>query len=232
MEHVFPVEVNISSASVGVSRGKFPSSSGSVKEGVVERILGPGSFIVALPEGQKVRVRGSEALKLGSRVQVQFSPVHSKGTEKLEASGKSVQPDEKGFQWSALMPLGFGGKGAKARLEVFVERHQESAWDKVVPAIYFIFVVQTEELGEIQWSIHMKGRQVSLQVYAPGAQGSAEGLRLLVLEVEKGLKNRGFAISSPTAYLKQPFKVPSGFRLNVRGGESESLPESSQEEPA
>jgi hypothetical protein len=217
MEHVFPTEINVSSSSADLNRGKASSAFAGVKEGVVEKIVEPGSFIVTLPDGMKVRVRGSESLKPGSRVQVQFAPVRLKGAERLPGITKPVQPDENGFEWSALIPLGFGGKDAKARLEVFVERQQESAWDKVVPAVYFVFVVHTKEMGEIQWSIHMKGRHVSLQVFAPEAQGFPGVLKTLVLEVEKGLKKKGFTILSPTVYLNRPFKVPSGFRLNVRG---------------
>jgi hypothetical protein len=215
MEQVFPVEINVSSSSVNLRRGS--AASVGFKVGVVEKMLEPGSFIVTLADGLRVKVEGSKALKLGSRVQVQLPATRTKGTETLLGADQPKNMDENSLHWSALIPLGFGGKDAKASLEVFVERRAGGAWDKIVPAVYFVFVVHTKELGEIQWSIHMKGRHVALQVFAPLVDNSQKALRDLVLEVEKSLKNRGFVISGPTVYLNRPFKVPVGFRLNVRG---------------
>ena len=217
MEYVFPIEVNVPSASLGGNKAKALLLIGSIKVGVVEKVIEPGRFIVSFADGVKVRVHGSEGLKLGSRVQVQFSLNRLKGPEGLPGAERLAPREESGFQMSALLPLAFGGKGANARLQVFIERQSRSALDKFIPAIYFVFTVKTIELGEIQWSIHMKGRQVSIQVFAPGAQKLPEKLRMLTLEVEKGLRNRGFVLSTPTVYLNQRFKVPPGFRLNVRG---------------
>ena len=217
MEYVFPIEVNIPSASLWANKAKVFLPIGSIKVGVVEKVIEPGRFIVSFADGVKVRVHGSDGLKLGSRVQVQFSLNRLQGPEGVLGVEKLGPQEKSGFQMSALLPLAFGGKGANARLQVIIERQSTSALDKFIPAIYFVFLVQTKELGEIQWSIHMKGHQVSIQVFAPGAQKLPEKLRLLTLEVEKGLKNRGFVLYSPTVYLNHRFKVPSGFRLNVRG---------------
>ena len=217
MEYVFPIEVNVPSASLGGNKAKAFLLIGSIKVGMVEKVIEPGRFIVSFADGVKVRVHGSEGLKLGSKVQVQFNLNRLKGPERLPGAERLAPREESGFQMSALLPLAFGGKGANARLQVFIERQSRSALDKFFPAIYFVFVVQTKEIGEIQWSIHMKDRQVSIQVFAPEAQKLSEKLRLLISEVEKGLKNQGFVLSSSTVYLNYRFKVPSGFRLNVRG---------------
>src|SRR5579872_1073036 len=122
MEHVFPIEINVSSPLIDINRGKAFSNFSGVKEGVIERIIKPGNFLVTFPDGLKVRVRGSDSIKLGSKVQVQFTPDRLRGAEKLVDAEKAFGPSENGFHWSALMPLGFGGRGAKSRLEVFVEQ--------------------------------------------------------------------------------------------------------------
>jgi hypothetical protein len=217
MEHVFPIEVSLSSASMGDNRKNVFSSMGRIKVGVVEKIVEPGKFVVSFADGVKVKVQGQENLKIGNRVQVHFDLNQMKGNEKLPAPESLDKQEESGIQLSAFLPLGFGGKGATARLEVFIERQSGNGLNKFIPAIYFVFVVQTKELGETQWSIHMKGRQVSIQVFASGVQKQREKLKLLALDVEKGLKNKGFVLSAPTVYLNRRFTVPSGFRLNVSG---------------
>ncbi|HJT24306.1 MAG TPA: hypothetical protein VJ873_06995, partial [bacterium] len=124
---------------------------------------------------------------------------------------------ESGTQWAALLPLGFGGKKASARLKLFVEEKPEGIWGKGNRAVYFIVWTLTEKLGELQWSIYLKGRQVSLQVFAEKGFFDLDGLKELTGGVERSLKNKGFTLASPTTYLERPFKVPDGFRLNVKG---------------
>src|ERR1039458_1208997 len=96
MEYVFPIEVNVPSASLKGNKEKAFVSMGNIKVGVVEKIIEPGRFIVSFADGVKVRVQGSESLKSGSRVQVQFSPNRSNGTESLPGSDSLGQREESG----------------------------------------------------------------------------------------------------------------------------------------
>jgi hypothetical protein len=124
---------------------------------------------------------------------------------------------EPGLQLQAFVPLGFGGKKAQAILRVYVEREKEEFWKKQTPAIYFVFTTQTDKQGELQWSIYLKGRQVAIQVFSDMAHGERDGLQVMVVSVEKKLRDLGFQLMAPTVYLKKPFRTPEGFRLNIKG---------------
>jgi hypothetical protein len=118
---------------------------------------------------------------------------------------------------SALIPLAFGGKKALARLQIFVERKTGATRFKNTPAVYFVFFVRTENQGDLQWSVYLKERQISLQVFAEGKGDEKEELKSLIGKVEKSLKNRGFILLAPTVLLTHPFRIPEGFQMNVRG---------------
>jgi hypothetical protein len=217
MESVFPIELG-PLFSPALSRGKTSPGQPGVKLGMIERIIEPGRFIVALDEGLKIEARGSIALKTGSQVQILFRDERLPLGEKVKNSGFPItKVGENGFQWSAFIPLAFGGKRATAQLEVFVEKRVKGFLDKGVPAVYFVFTVETEKQGETQWSIHLRGRQLLLQVYRAELKGKIDEFKKLVEELEKALKKAGFVLLGPTAFLTQPFKIPAGFRLNVRG---------------
>lgn len=215
MEQVFPVEHGTGPGGLSAKQG-FSPPEGAYKKGVVEKVLKPGNFKIVFEDGTRVEAKGSAALKVGSPVRILLAPERSK--EPGSAPGDSLfkAGEAEGLQWFAVIPLAFGGVGAAARLEVFVERQKEGARNKVEPAAYFVFTVQTEENGEIQWSVHLKGRQVTLQVFAQFNE-KKERLSQLVLEVAAALKKRGLVMTSPAVVLSRAFKVPAGFRLNVRG---------------
>lgn len=164
-----------------------------------------------------MRVRGPENVKVGSKVQV--VPTDAVG-DKKKAPLDVLQPSnfgESGVRLSAFLPLGFGGKGASARLEIFVEERSKSTSPKSEPASYFVFTVKTEKQGEIQWSIYLKGKGVALHVYANPKGGSKDLLRKLTQEIEKSLEVKGYILIAPTVFLSRPFKIPEGFRLNLKG---------------
>src|ERR1039458_8483625 len=102
MEYVFPIEVNVPSASLKGNKEKAFVSMGNIKVGVVEKVIEPGRFIVSFADGVKVRVQGSEGLKLGCRVQVQFSLNRLKGPEGLPDAERLAPREESGFQMSAM----------------------------------------------------------------------------------------------------------------------------------
>lgn len=215
MERVFSIESGTSGSlnfGSSVRGGALPF----FENGVIERVLGPGRFLIVLKSGSKLQVQGASSLKVGDKVQVQSS----------DYAGKLASPDEilesasveGGFEWSAFIPLGFGGKNATARLEVFVERkNSKKFFEKKTQAIYFIFTVRTEKQGEIQWSIYLRGRQIAMQVYAQGTTVQKEAVKDIIKTVETTLKTKGFMLMAPIVFLSQPFKIPVGFRLNVRG---------------
>ena len=218
MEKVFPVETTAVFSRLNLRAGKgFRALTQVAKEGLVEKVLEPGCFVVVLGDGSKITVRGSESLRPGSRVRVLPGSSNMKESEAPSRVGTQTAGDESGFQWTALIPLAFGGRRAEAHLEVFVERRVKGLLEKGILAVYFVFTVQTEAQGEIQWSIYIRGKQVTLQVHAPRGESEREGLKNLILEIEKSLKKRGFLVSGPTIILNRPFKAPEGFRLNVKG---------------
>ena len=214
MEKVFPVEIKLPSPGMGLNSGSSVKSAAAGKQGVVEKILEPDRFIVTLADGAKVKVQGPVGLKIGDRVRIS-NPLPQ--AEDLSAAGFSKSSGGAELQGSVLMSLGFGGKDAKARLEIYAEKQSVGAWKKSQRAIYFVLVVQTQELGEVQWSIHMQDRNVTLQVFAPRRSEKPVEFQAMVKEVEASLRTRGFNLMAPTFFLNKVFKAPSSYRLNVRG---------------
>jgi len=190
----------------------FPGS--ALKAGVVEVVAGPGRYNVALSDGTKIQVRSNVLLKPGDQVQV-LATDQTRGIPEPE-SQEAVEVQEGGSILSALIPLAFGGPKASAKLEVEVEHRPNEPFKKGRPAIYFVFIVSTEGQGEVQWGIHLHGRQVALQVYAPQVGRKTE-MGKLVAEVQKALTDRGFVMSGQVIFSGHPLRLPSGARLNLRG---------------
>jgi flagellar biosynthesis protein len=111
--------------------------------------------------------------------------------------------------------LAFGGKGSQAKLEVFSERKPGKGPSQQTFVAYLVFTVETEKNGRVQWNVHLKGRQLSLQVFAPDSD--MEDLSILVGEIERALEGKGFYLMGKAIFLDKPFRVPDGFRLNVTG---------------
>jgi hypothetical protein len=215
MEKVYSVDIGGLPAVLGknVRLGALPGL--VLREGVVHEVLGQGHYSIALEGGSKVQARGSTALKPGDKVQV-LSPEPPQGT------GGQVEEEappllDSGLMWSALMPLAFGGPKANAELEVHVEKRSKEPFKKNGPVVYFVFIVKTEGQGEIQWGIHLNGRQVALQVYAPQWGHQKEKIRSLAGQVEKALVGRGFVMSGQVIFSGHPLRRPSDTRLNLRG---------------
>jgi len=214
MERV--VAVGLGASGLG---GRFPGGAGAkagkIENGVVEKVLGPGRFIVNLADGQRVQVQGAASLPLGRRVQVVL-PAQAVEPARMAAPA-ALQAEAGGYLWSALIPLGFGGVDAYARLEVFVEKRRKMILEKSKPAVYFVFTSHTRDQGELQWSVYLKERQVALQVHADSGSPGQEKIAALARTVEERLRSLGFILMGPTVFLRKPFKAPPGFRLNVEG---------------
>lgn len=213
MEKTYPVEISGFRKPLGIL-GPESFSSGFML-GRIEKVIGPGRFIVVLDNGVRVTAMGSKALKVNTRVRV-FPP---EGIAENKGSEREVPPlaQDNGIQWTAIFPLGFGGSQAQARLQVFVERKKEGSWAKRTTAAYFVFWVNTEKQGLLQWSVHLKGRQVALQVYSDGKGPEKNSLRALSATIEKNLQSRGFSLMASTVFLAHAFRVPEGFHLGLRG---------------
>jgi hypothetical protein len=214
MEKVFYVHISglprpVGGLNAGLSQMGF-------RLGKIEKVIDPGRFVVVLENGERVTADGSRTLKIDNRVRVFPSP---DGLQGVKGEKELLPPPlkENRALWTAFMPLGFGGKESSLRLQTFGEVKMRSGLEKIPRAVYFVIWTRTEKLGELQWSIYLKERQVSLQVFAEGGGREKEGLRNLAAGVERGLKRLGFVLVTPTVYLSRPFRVPEGFRLNVRG---------------
>ena len=190
----------------------LPAAPGSF--GRVAEALGKDLYLVDLEGGGRVRAESTAAMRIGDVVRI--SPPRSARVAR-EGQVADFRTGGAGGRWSALIPLAFGGKGSTAGLEIVVERRQKGTKDKREPAVYFVFTVRTGAQGEVQWSVHLNGRQLALQVYAAHSGGNLEPLKVLVRTVEKNLARSGFQLAGPTAFLGRPFKLPGGHRLNVRG---------------
>jgi len=210
---VFPVEVLVTNGEL-FRIGKQSLSQVS-KLGIVEKIVEPGKYLVIMQDGQRVTAEGSKNLGVGNKVQVlRRIDVLSKGKGDLKIDSPLLK--EEGLQWEAFVPLGFGGKKAGAFLRVYVEKKNGELRGGKTPAIYFVFTIKTYKQGELQWSIYLNGRQVAIQIFSE-VSGREDELKELVKNVEKNLRDRGFHFLASTVRLKSPFRVPEGFRLNVKG---------------
>lgn len=214
MEKVFSAE------EFGVIKRNFmmgePSLSLGSKPGVVGKIVEPGKYIVTLADGSQISAQGSRGLRLGHKVQV-LSKVDVLNEQKVSMETRGSSLKESGLQLRAFFPLGFGGKKAEASLRIYIEEKNEGFSEKRIPAVYFVFNIETDKQGKLQWSIYLKDRQISIQVFSDLERVRKEELKVLVTDVEKKLRSRGFRLLAPTVYLKSFFRVPEGFRLNIRG---------------
>jgi hypothetical protein len=185
--------------------------------GTIERVLEPGRFVVALGSNSKIEVRGAGYLKTGTRVRLLLKDF-STGVLSKNSKTSFVEPQATSdIRWTALLPLGFGGKGSLARLEVFADRGGRDVFKKDNRAVYFVFTIATESQGEIQWYIHLKNTRISIQVYAKRLLENEEKLARLVRELETSLREHGFVISASTVFLRKPMSLPAATRLNLRG---------------
>jgi hypothetical protein len=215
MDRVFATDNAGISPAIGKNI-RLVSLPGSVfKEGVVQSVLGQGRFYIEMDGGLRVQARGAASLKPGDKVQVLSAESPQGVGDRVDEEGP-VSYDG-GLIWTAFIPFAFGGPKANGKLEVHVERRPKEMFKKGSPAVYFLFTVQTETQGEVQWGIHLNAMQVTLQVYAPKMGHQKESLKALVDQVGKSLRSRGFVMSGQVLYSGHPLKSPSDMRLNLRG---------------
>jgi hypothetical protein len=183
-------------------------------EAIIEKVLGSGRYLVTLADGKKLIAIGPESINKGMKVQIS-----ALSTENLKAeTGPDLNVSVKnGDRWSALIPVKLGNKTSEAKLELYVERKKDGVFPKKDPIVYLVFSVKTETYGQIQWIVYLKGNQVLIQVYAEKDGVGKKDISQMIKDFEVLLKKKGFSLLAPTVILKKPFKVPTGFQLNIRG---------------
>src|SRR5581483_12514977 len=160
MQKVVPIELN---GPIKVGAGGVQVSGAAL--GVIEKSLGPGKYLVVLGKGRKIEASGLPGLKIGLKVQV-LPAVSTAGEPKEVLSRKALDPDASGVHWKATFPFLLGSTRGQANLKVFVQKKLEGLRGKSFPVVYLLFSLRTEKQGETQWSIYLKGNQLSIQVYA------------------------------------------------------------------
>ena len=218
MEQVFPVNIE----TLMVRKDAFlPGNSftqAHFRLGVVERILGPGRFIVAVDGNLKVEVQGSAFLKVGSPVKMLLKKFPDHVADRVLKRPSLEMPIENRPQWTVSMSLGFGGKNAASRLEVYTDRKNIPLFGKDDSAIYFVFSTGTEMQGEIQWCVHLMGKYVSIRVYKnDGMKKMPIDFETILRNLEDSLRKKGFFVSTPTVILKRPMGMVGAFQYALRG---------------
>ncbi len=206
--------------------GNFSSSlSGGMKnagtvDAVIEKNIRPGQFWAALGNGERIKVHSAAELTVGQKVTVLVPKPDSSGAAKASRPLAESRPlvDQGGRVWTALLPFDFApGSGAGVvKLEVFVEKVKKHSLEKTSRASYLVFTTDFENGDTLQWSVYIKGKNLSLQIYSGEKTAQRHDMDKLSGEIEKRLKKLGFILTAPTVRLLKPFKAPQGFGLNVR----------------
>ncbi len=211
---------------VAAAGGNFsPNPLGGIKNlrsvaAVIEKNIRPGQFWAALENGERIKVHGAAELTVGQKVTVLMpGPANAdraKAATLLAESGPLA--DKSAMVWTALLPFDFapGPGGGVAKLEVFVEKVKRHSLEKAGRASYLVFTTDFENGDTLQWSVYLKGKNISLQIYSSEKTAQRHDMDKLSGELEKRLKKLGFVLTAPTVRLVKPFKIPQGFRLNVR----------------
>ncbi|HVM32662.1 MAG TPA: hypothetical protein VMU88_05975 [bacterium] len=185
--------------------------------GVIEKTIRPGEFWARLDAGQRVQVRSQADLSQGQKVAVLMPARLAERAAVLAPPAAPAAPGLlPGTAWTAFIPLDWGDGQSTAKLEVFTEKSRKHSLEKGERASYLVFTTDFKDGGRVQWSVYLKNRNVSLQIYCNEEAARRHDLGKLAEELEKRLKKLGFCLVSPTLKLKRPFRAPEGFRLNVR----------------
>jgi hypothetical protein len=193
---------------------EYPRTPFVAGEAIIEKVLGSNRYLVSLADGTKLTAIGPVSINKGTKVQVSAL---STGAFQKETAPNLTLSIKNGDRWSALIPLKLGNRTSEAKLELYVEREKAGFLPKKDAIVYLAFSVKTETYGQIQWVVYLKVNQVLIQVYAEKGGVGKKDISLMIKDFEGSLKKKGFSLLAPTVILKKPFKVPTGFQLNVRG---------------
>jgi hypothetical protein len=180
----------------------------------VEKVLGPKRYLVSLVDGTKLTAIGPAFINKGTKVQI--SPLSVSVFQKNAEANSRLSPHS-GHQYSAFIPLKLRNKTSEAKLELYIEKGKDGFLSKNNPIVYLVFSVKTESYGQVQWSLYLKGKQILIQIYTEKDGAGKNDIHQMIQDFEGSLRKKGFSLLTPTVILKKPFKLPSGFQLNIRG---------------
>jgi hypothetical protein len=182
---------------------------------VIDKNIRPGQFWATLENGDRVRVHSAAELTVGQKVTV-LVPKPVNAAEVSPIPENRLLADKSGMVWTALLPFDFASGEGIVKLEVFAEKVKKHSLEKAGRASYLVFTTDFENGDTLQWSVYLKGKNLSLQIYSGEKTAQRHDMDKLSGEIEKRLKKLGFVLTVPTVRLVKPFKVPRGFSLNVR----------------
>ena len=200
----------------GFSGAKAALSAAGPGAGVIEKEIRPGQFWARLDTGQRVLVHSAASLSAGQKVTVLPAPAAAAMTKAAPIPAAPDLGGSEGSFWTVLMPFDFGWGESTAKLEIFVEKNKKSASPQAGRASFLVFTTDFADGDRVQWSLYLKGKNVSLQVYSGDQTVRRHDIVGMSAEIEKKLRKMGFILAAPTIRLARPFKVPKGFGLNVR----------------
>lgn len=181
---------------------------------LIEKAFLSGLYLVSFRDGAQVKVKGPDGLEIGAPVRVFRSPVvPSLATPEGAIANAWLLESEAVLTLTAVFPLAFGGKDAKGKIEIYTPKEKGPACKKKV--VYFIITLTTERFGDLQWSIHLWGRNAEVQLYG-GLKGKESDIHELVRNVEVSFRRAGIRLTGYVNRLEEPFHVPQGFRLDWR----------------
>lgn len=214
MDEVFPVALSLGLGSGNMASGGASNRWTVGKEARVEKILSGGRYEVLMPDGTRLEVSGRKGLRKGDPVRV---TQHRDGPGAVESArsgvGEAGQREIRGSM-SVWLPLLMGAKEVPVRLEIFLPEKARRSVKSEAQVVTFVFDVTTRALGWVQWGVHLKGRELALQIYAESAHRGV--LQSLAARVVEALTSRGFSLSAPTTFRRRPFEAPAG-TLSVKG---------------
>jgi hypothetical protein len=198
-------------SSLAGPKAKYPAE----VPAVIEKTIRPGQFWAALGNGEKIKVHSAADLSVGQKVTILIPK--PEGLARPGSIPENRPLVEKGATiWTALIPFDFEPGEGVAKLEVFTEKIKKHSLEKAARASYLIFTTEFENGDTLQWSVYLKGKSLSLQIYSNEKTAERHDMDKLSREIEKRLKKLGFSLTAATVRLLKPFKVPQGFSLNVR----------------
>ncbi len=182
---------------------------------LIEKVLSKGVYLATFQGGNSVKVKGPVGLDVGVPVRVFCSnKVNSDYVIGNALENAWLLENEAVLALTAVLPLGFGGKGAKAKLEVYTPKEKRGINKNKL--IYFIITLSTEGFGDLQWIIHLWRRIAEVQLYGGVVKKEGE-IQKIIEDVEKCILRAGFTLSGPIIRIKEPFQIPQGLRLDWRG---------------
>jgi hypothetical protein len=179
---------------------------------LIGKVFSTGSYMVTFRDGTQVKVKGPDGLQMGVPVRVFRSMSDSsRAAQDRFAVNAWLLESEAVLALKTAFPLAFGGKEAKAKIEIYIPKEKGRATKKKV--IYFIITLTTERFGDLQWSIHLWGKDAEVQLYN-GLKSEEEDIKKLIRDVEDSFRKAGFRLAGSVYRLEKFFRVPQGYRLD------------------